>query len=89
MGLQAVLLTRMRGASLIVAVDPSAEARAAALIAGADRAVDPATDDPAKALFELTGGRRWHWNASAGPNRWSWECGRSLRGASRDRRGGA
>ncbi|MEK7251860.1 MAG: zinc-binding dehydrogenase [Actinomycetota bacterium] len=55
-GLQAVLLTRMRGASLIVAVDPSAEARAAALIAGADRAVDPATDDPAKALFELTGG---------------------------------
>lgn len=57
LGLQAVLLARMLGAGRIVVVDPSPEARRAAVAAGADDALDPGTeDDPVKALYELTGG---------------------------------
>lgn len=49
LGLQAVKVARMAGAGRIVAVDPSAAARAAALEAGADDVVDPdAADDPGK-----------------------------------------
>jgi len=57
LGLQAILLARMEGAARVVAVDPSAEARRAALAAGADDVLDPSADeDPAKMLYKLTSG---------------------------------
>ena len=57
LGLQAILLARMEGAARIVAVDPSADARKAALAVGADDVLDPgAGEDPAKALYRLTSG---------------------------------
>lgn len=57
LGLQAVLLARMKGAGSIVAVDPSPAARQAALGAGADEVLDPAAhDDPGKVLYGLTSG---------------------------------
>lgn len=57
LGLQAIVLARMEGAGRIVAVDPSQEAREAALRVGADEVLDPTADDkPAKALYGLTRG---------------------------------
>lgn len=57
LGLQAVVLARLLGASRVVGVDPSAPAREAALAAGADAVLDPAgSDDPAKELYGLTAG---------------------------------
>jgi len=57
LGLQAVVLARMLGAGRVVAVDPSAEARAVAREVGADAVLDPsASERPAKALHELAGG---------------------------------
>lgn len=55
-GLQAVALAKHLGAGTIVAVDPSAPARQAALAAGADHAVDPADGDAPKAIHAATGG---------------------------------
>jgi S-(hydroxymethyl)glutathione dehydrogenase/alcohol dehydrogenase len=48
---------RIAGADPIVAVDVSPEKRAAASFFGATHAVDPATEDTAEAVRELTGGR--------------------------------
>ncbi len=57
LGLQAIVVARMGGAGSIVAVDPSAEAREAALRVGANDVLDPTVDEePAKALYGLTGG---------------------------------
>ncbi|MCZ7533550.1 MAG: zinc-binding dehydrogenase [Acidimicrobiia bacterium] len=57
LGLQAIAVARMADAKRIVAVDPSADAREAALIVGADAVLDPtAGENPAKALYDLTGG---------------------------------
>ncbi|MCP3990966.1 MAG: alcohol dehydrogenase catalytic domain-containing protein [Actinomycetia bacterium] len=51
LGLHAVQLARLCGAASVVAVDPVAEAREAAIEVGADAAFDPASeDDPARAL---------------------------------------
>ncbi len=57
LGLQAIVVARMAGAGRIVAVDPSSDAREAALRVGADDVLDPTADEkPAKALYGLTGG---------------------------------
>ena len=57
LGLPAIVLARMEGAARVVAVDPSADARRAALAAGADDVLDPGADeDPAQALYKLTSG---------------------------------
>ncbi len=57
LGLHAVQLARLCGASRIVAVDPVAEARDAALEVGADAVFDPtAEDNPARALRRLAKG---------------------------------
>ncbi len=57
LGMHAVQLARLAGAGRIVAVDPSPDARAAALGAGADAVLDPGTEeDPAKALRRLAPG---------------------------------
>jgi 2-desacetyl-2-hydroxyethyl bacteriochlorophyllide A dehydrogenase len=57
LGVQAIVLARWAGAGRIVAVDPSHAAREAAVAAGADEVLEPsAHDDPAKALYTLTGG---------------------------------
>ena len=45
LGIHAVLIARAAGAARIVAVDPSAAAREAALAAGADVAVDPTAEE--------------------------------------------
>jgi len=53
-GMHAVLIARALGAGRIVAVDPSAAAREAALAAGADAAFDPsAQEDPRRALAAI------------------------------------
>ncbi len=57
LGLHAVQLARLAGAACIVAVDPFEPARKAALAAGADAVLDPASeDDPARALRRLARG---------------------------------
>ncbi|MFQ5554107.1 MAG: zinc-binding dehydrogenase [Acidimicrobiia bacterium] len=57
LGMQAVILARAEGAGRVVVVDPSPVAREAAIAAGADEALDPATEtDPGKALYALTSG---------------------------------
>ncbi len=57
LGLHAVALARMLGAERVVAVDPAATARTAAMAMGADEVLDPtAHDDPARELYALTSG---------------------------------
>ncbi|MCP4968943.1 MAG: alcohol dehydrogenase catalytic domain-containing protein [bacterium] len=57
LGLHAVQLARLCGATRVVAVDPVAGARDAALAVGADAVLDPASEDvPAKALRRLARG---------------------------------
>ncbi|MEZ5174994.1 MAG: alcohol dehydrogenase catalytic domain-containing protein [Acidimicrobiia bacterium] len=56
LGLQAIAIARMAGARRIVAVDPSPDARDAALAVGADDVVDPASGDGSKSIFERSGG---------------------------------
>jgi Zn-dependent alcohol dehydrogenase len=54
-GIACVQGARIAGAAVIVAVDPVAERREAALSFGATHAVDPADTDVASACLELTG----------------------------------
>ncbi|KAA0236481.1 MAG: alcohol dehydrogenase [Acidimicrobiales bacterium] len=57
LGLHGVLLARLMGAGRIVAVDPSDEARQAALLAGADEVFDPGSvERPDRVLRALAGG---------------------------------
>jgi threonine dehydrogenase-like Zn-dependent dehydrogenase len=56
-GLCATLGARLRGASLIVGVDPVAERRETSLRFGASLTLDPKTEDVVTRLKELTGGR--------------------------------
>lgn len=56
-GQSAIQGARIAGASVIVAVDPSASRRAASLEVGATHAVDPAETDPVAYVLALTGGR--------------------------------
>jgi (R,R)-butanediol dehydrogenase/meso-butanediol dehydrogenase/diacetyl reductase len=55
-GLMVTLGLRARGARTIVVSEPSERRRRAALRAGADRAVDPLSEDLSAALAEVTGG---------------------------------
>ncbi len=57
LGVHAVQVARMVGATPIIAVDPLAGARERALALGADAALDPTTDDVPARVRELTGGR--------------------------------
>jgi propanol-preferring alcohol dehydrogenase len=57
LGLHAIQLARLAGASCVVAVDPFEPARKAAMVAGADAVMDPATEeDPVRALRRLARG---------------------------------
>ena len=56
-GLGTVQAARLAGADAIVAVDPVADKRSAALDVGATHAADPTTDDVAAAIQTATGGR--------------------------------
>jgi Zn-dependent alcohol dehydrogenase len=56
-GVNTVQGARIAGADVVVAVDTSAEKRAAALEFGATHAVDPAEDDVVAAVRSLTGAR--------------------------------
>jgi threonine dehydrogenase-like Zn-dependent dehydrogenase len=56
-GLCATLGARLRGASLIVGVDPVAERRAMSQRFGASMTLDPKSEDVVKRLKALTGGR--------------------------------
>ena len=56
LGVHAVQIARMVGASPIVAVDPPDSARDRALALGADVALDPAQDDVVERIRALTGG---------------------------------
>lgn len=56
-GVHAVQLARLAGASLVVAVDSRPAARKHALSYGADHVIDPAVDDPADSIHDLTDGR--------------------------------
>jgi alcohol dehydrogenase len=56
-GLCATLGARLRGASVIVGVDPVPERRAMSQRFGASMTLDPKSDDVVKRLKELTGGR--------------------------------
>jgi threonine dehydrogenase-like Zn-dependent dehydrogenase len=56
-GLCATLGARLRGASLIVGIDPVAERRAASMAFGASLTLDPKREDVVARLKELTGGR--------------------------------
>jgi threonine dehydrogenase-like Zn-dependent dehydrogenase len=56
LGIHAVRIARMVGAAPIIAVDPSERARARALEAGADHAVDPGAGDVRAAILAHTGG---------------------------------
>jgi D-arabinose 1-dehydrogenase-like Zn-dependent alcohol dehydrogenase len=57
LGFHAVKLARLMGAAPIIALDPLADARARALSAGADVALDPRDEDACARVRELTGGR--------------------------------
>ena len=57
LGVHAVQIARLVGATPIVAVDPLPEARRRALAVGADVALDPAGDDVLARVRELTDGR--------------------------------
>ncbi len=56
-GLNAVQGAAISGASTIVAVDPSAAKRAAAVVFGATHAADPEADDVVGLIADMTGGR--------------------------------
>ena len=56
LGVHAVMVARMVGASPIIALDPSENARARALDRGADHALDPTADGVVQRVWELTGG---------------------------------
>lgn len=56
LGVHAVQIARMVGASPIIAVDPLASARERALALGADVALDPRGEDVVERIRELTGG---------------------------------
>jgi len=56
LGVHAVQIARMIGATPIIALDPLAAARTRALAVGADHALDPTAADVRKRIFELTGG---------------------------------
>jgi len=56
LGVHAVQIARMVGASPIIAVDPNPVARTRALERGADRAIDPADADVVAEVRALTGG---------------------------------
>jgi 2-desacetyl-2-hydroxyethyl bacteriochlorophyllide A dehydrogenase len=56
LGVHAVQVARMVGASPVIAVDPLASARERALALGADAALDPTSDDVVERVRELTGG---------------------------------
>ena len=57
LGVHAVQLARLCGAARIIAVDPSREARDAAMAAGADEVFDPeAEEEPARALRRVARG---------------------------------
>jgi threonine dehydrogenase-like Zn-dependent dehydrogenase len=57
LGVHAVMVARMVGASPIIALDPSEPARQRALDRGADHALDPTTEGVEQKVWELTGGR--------------------------------
>ncbi len=57
LGVHAVQIARMVGAALVVAVDPLPAARERALLAGADVALDPTTQDVPAEVLRLTGGK--------------------------------
>jgi threonine dehydrogenase-like Zn-dependent dehydrogenase len=56
LGFHAVKLARLLGAAPIIALDPRPEARARALRAGADTAIDPLGDDAVERVRTATGG---------------------------------
>lgn len=56
LGVHAVMIARMVGASPIIALDPSEPARRRALDRGADHALDPTAEDVVATVWELTGG---------------------------------
>lgn len=56
LGVHAVQIARMVGAAPVIAVDPNPAARARALAAGADHAIDPASGDVRTKVLDLTGG---------------------------------
>ena len=56
LGVHAVMIAWMVGASPIIALDPSEPARRRALDRGADHALDPAEEDVVAQVWELTGG---------------------------------
>lgn len=56
LGVHAVQIARLVGASPIIAVDPLAAARERALALGADVALDPGSEDVVGRIRELTGG---------------------------------
>lgn len=55
LGVHAVQIARLAGAALVVAVDTLGAARARALDAGADHALDPSADDVRAEVLRLTG----------------------------------
>ena len=57
LGVHAVQLARMVGAATIIAVDPLPSARERALVAGADVALDPTSQDIPAEILRLTGGK--------------------------------
>jgi D-arabinose 1-dehydrogenase-like Zn-dependent alcohol dehydrogenase len=56
LGVHAVMIARMVGASPIIALDPSEAARQRALDRGADHALDPTAEGVVEKVWELTGG---------------------------------
>lgn len=56
LGVHAVMVARMVGASPIIALDPSEATRQRALDRGADHALDPTADGVEQKVWELTGG---------------------------------
>jgi D-arabinose 1-dehydrogenase-like Zn-dependent alcohol dehydrogenase len=56
LGIHAVMVARLVGASPIIALDPSEAARERALDRGADHALDPTTEGVEQKVRELTGG---------------------------------
>jgi threonine dehydrogenase-like Zn-dependent dehydrogenase len=56
LGVHAVMVARMVGASPIIALDPSEAARQRALDRGADHALDPTADGVEQKVWELTDG---------------------------------